>query len=840
MEKNSQIDMDSSIDEARPNRLPPNNDKFIPSHSARTPNLSLKASIQPLQRPWMNEQLPEKTKDDDQNSFENKRNNPPRPWLNYQLPQRTEEHQIHFEYEWKNSPYTSNKTRDEEIFNNISPENNTNESFIHFPGDGGFAPQRHSNDTRRQETYSNKSNHQIYESYLFLNQSKIGTNNDYGICKTLYKKSTDNEFYNNTGNKYPPYHHAVHACKSDETMYKDEHFPADIDSIKGGKDIPLKLNLQHLVWKRLGDFSKLCPEETFGVFGNRGIEGIDITDVEQGELGNCYFVASLASLSTHYKMVANLISVIEPKNADTNIYGAYCVSLCLNGFWEYIVIDDRVPCSPLTGLPVFTKFIKYKIWPILIEKAYSKLMGGYFNTVAGTCMEGMHLLTGAPVENVKIKQTPKSKFQAEIAKIHSYAKKMFIMTASTGQSIDDSGLIPTHAFSLLDVKCLRKSYSEFIYDGDWNGQTSNLKSEDVLLVKLRNPWADKDKWKGKWSFSDSIWNEHPNLKKRLDYQTKSSGVVYMEMEDFFKYFEEYDVCFVRDDYTYSYSQFPSGRDPMIINIEIKKEGYYTFGYSQINPRKVENDNRHSFSRVSLILAKFGENSNGLEYIQGVAYNRLHLFLEEQLMREGKYQLILTTNWLDHEEFKGTLTCYGVEKVNFEVRRDSKENVLELIHHMYTSKALKAHRTMSNFQKGVGSSGNLDFTHQLMKDGFGYFFFINKSADKICEVLIIFDEFFNLAFMDDKYNYAIGNNYSDSSSAKRTLIININPDSNSLILYKQLNVPNKIKFTNDCTLKYPIANNETNYFSNGPDNWKRFGHLDPNKNINRMLGPGNNN
>ena len=41
-------------------------------------------------------------------------------------------------------------------------------------------------------------------------------------------------------------------------------------------------------------------------------------------------------------------------------------------------------------------------WVPLIEKAVAKLFGGYHNLKAGHCSEGLQLLTGAPIECLKM------------------------------------------------------------------------------------------------------------------------------------------------------------------------------------------------------------------------------------------------------------------------------------------------------------------------------------------------------------------------------------------------------------------------------------------------------
>ena len=51
----------------------------------------------------------------------------------------------------------------------------------------------------------------------------------------------------------------------------------------------------------------------------------------------------------------------------------------------YIVIDDQLPYNE-NDEPAFARSEdRTELWPSLLEKAYAKLYGGYFNIVAGKC-----------------------------------------------------------------------------------------------------------------------------------------------------------------------------------------------------------------------------------------------------------------------------------------------------------------------------------------------------------------------------------------------------------------------------------------------------------------------
>merc|ERR1719495_2337952 len=89
------------------------------------------------------------------------------------------------------------------------------------------------------------------------------------------------------------------------------------------------------------------------------------------------------------------------------------------------------------------------------------------------------------------------------------------------QEYDRVGLISRHAYSVLDVKQLKRG---------------------TRLVKLRNPWGNHS-WTGRWSDASSLWT--PKLRKKLLPDGVEAGVFWMAFEDMICYFDHVDVCKVR-------------------------------------------------------------------------------------------------------------------------------------------------------------------------------------------------------------------------------------------------------------------------------------------------------
>ena len=149
-------------------------------------------------------------------------------------------------------------------------------------------------------------------------------------------------------------------------------------------------------WKRPPDFLG----DSYQVF----VEGLIPSDVCQGSLGNCWFMCSLASLAEFPHLIEKLYESSWSDTPDGRVavggaceHGAYEVTICKNGAWTPVRVDDFFPCRPGEGNgPVFSRASGPELWVLLMEKAYAKLHGSYFALRSGVCFEGLMDLTGAP------------------------------------------------------------------------------------------------------------------------------------------------------------------------------------------------------------------------------------------------------------------------------------------------------------------------------------------------------------------------------------------------------------------------------------------------------------
>lgn len=253
--------------------------------------------------------------------------------------------------------------------------------------------------------------------------------------------------------------------------------------------------------------------------------------MRQGELGNCWFISSLAALAEFQG--GRFVRMLFPNQSQLSPCGAYLVRLCLGGRWHDVIIDDRLPC--IGGEGYYTQLAycstrRCQLWASLVEKAFAKVCGSYDRIEAGHSDDALTILTGWPCERTSFER---KHFDRDIfwATLSTSSDAHFLMTCSTGEdrtACESVGLVPNHAYSLLDVF-------------EVADKTGTL----IRLLKVRNPHA-KSKWRGDWSDTSALWTAE--LRRLVNNHVEvsgTSGVFFMSYDDFLLWFESCTICRIR-------------------------------------------------------------------------------------------------------------------------------------------------------------------------------------------------------------------------------------------------------------------------------------------------------
>ncbi|XP_063803907.1 calpain-3 isoform X5 [Pseudophryne corroboree] len=295
-----------------------------------------------------------------------------------------------------------------------------------------------------------------------------------------------------------------------KVLFEDRDFPPNDSSLFYSQTFPIKFD-----WKRPPE---ICENPQF-IIG-----GANRTDICQGDLGDCWFLAAIACLTLNEKL---LFRVIPPdQNFTENYAGIFHFQFWRYGDWVDVVIDDCLPT--FNNQLVFTKSSqRNEFWSALLEKAYAKLHGSYEALKGGNTTEAMEDFTGGVTEFYEIKDAPKDIFKI--------LKKAFERGSLIGCSIDSivpaqfetrmaSGLVKGHAYSVTGV------------------EETPFKREKVKLVRLRNPWGQIE-WNGSWSDNSKEWTViEKSEKSRLQHQIKEDGEFWMSFDDFMKNFTKLEIC----------------------------------------------------------------------------------------------------------------------------------------------------------------------------------------------------------------------------------------------------------------------------------------------------------
>ncbi|XP_012504789.1 PREDICTED: calpain-3 isoform X4 [Propithecus coquereli] len=299
-------------------------------------------------------------------------------------------------------------------------------------------------------------------------------------------------------------------CLEKKVLYVDPEFPPDETSLFYSQKFPIQF-----VWKRPPE---ICENPRF-IIG-----GANRTDICQGDLGDCWFLAAIACLTLNKRLLFRVIP--HDQSFVENYAGIFHFQFWRYGDWVDVVIDDCLPTY--NNQLVFTKSNhRNEFWSALLEKAYAKLHGSYEALKGGNTTEAMEDFTGGVTEFFEIRDAPSD--------MYKIMKKAIERGSLMGCSIDTivpvqyetrmaCGLVKGHAYSVTGL------------------EETLFKDEKVKLVRLRNPWGQVE-WNGSWSDGWKDWSfVDKDEKARLQHQVTEDGEFWMSYDDFIYHFTKLEIC----------------------------------------------------------------------------------------------------------------------------------------------------------------------------------------------------------------------------------------------------------------------------------------------------------
>ena len=529
--------------------------------------------------------------------------------------------------------------------------------------------------------------------------------------------------------KSKEYEQAKAECDKEKKPFRDPRFPAEPKSIIGHRpdlynDPKRSDNIRKADWLRP---AVLFQGKPFYVYEKSNIEP---DDLKQGELGDCYFLAAVACLAQVPDRLKRILRVRR-----TNEAGVYCVSLCVGGVWEDVIIDDRIPSMNQKGFvpqPVFSSNRGTDIWVPLIEKAWAKIHGGYLNVEKGSMEESLHAMTGAPTTEYIMdneKDTPET-IEEHWDLLLRGRNNGYILGAGTvngksgrtrtSKGIDTTtGLVLGHAYSILGVY-------EIAMEG---GKPRRLGLKDktnpanLRLIKIRNPWGRSD-WTQPSTVKFTQWS--PELKQLVHYEEKGDdGVWFITFKNFHSEFASFVVSKFRDDYKYSGVKLEtSSKDPTTLQFTISKQGKYCFSLNQMSKRYYPDSEQYVYSAVSLFIAKIGPAGEIQEY--GCNHQQNITTHVETELSPGTYVAHFYTPWRRKVNEIG-FSIYGPEQINNVLVLGKGVVPEDFIMKFFISKARKV---PSSVMKPLQGQKNIVTFSENTTTGLGYMMIDNKSPDAL--------------------------------------------------------------------------------------------------------------
>ncbi|KFW87666.1 Calpain-13, partial [Phalacrocorax carbo] len=306
------------------------------------------------------------------------------------------------------------------------------------------------------------------------------------------------------------FNHLRALCLSQRLLFEDATFPAHVSSI--GPNLLPEDKLQQIQWKRPTELQ----QNPYLI-----MDGVSRFDIMQGEIGCCWMLAALGSLTLQKQFLENVLP--KDQGFQDDYAGIFHFRFWQYGDWVDVVIDDQLPFLNGRYLSVHPR-TSNEFWPSLLEKAYAKLRGSYQNLHGGYLSDALVDLTGGVQVQLSLKDPPPDLEEILKAAVKS---KCLIACSTSGQLRRNielrNGIVQGHAYTVTGTVKLR-------YKNGWKH-----------IIRIWNPWGYRE-WKGPWSDDSPQWKYvDPKCREAL-LRNKDDGEFWMSCENFQEQFSWLYIC----------------------------------------------------------------------------------------------------------------------------------------------------------------------------------------------------------------------------------------------------------------------------------------------------------
>ena len=404
-------------------------------------------------------------------------------------------------------------------------------------------------------------------------------------------------------------------------------------------------------WKRI---SEIIPKPVIYE------DSINMDNIKYGRVSIPYFYSVLSALASSYPSIFTKIILskdYEPK-------GMYQVKLYIDGEFRTITIDDYFPCIKGTNVYFFTRPSNFEIWPLLIEKAWAKVNGGYLNIVNLWPGDLFKALTGFSFDELVHPRLNKDELFNQLLNIHKNHGLSFSLTKDD-KKVEEKGLLIYHIYILEDIEKIEID-----------------KDKNICLLKLRDP-DDESNWSGDYSPKSKLWTD--NLKSKINKSKLDlrEGEFWISLEDFQNLFLRTDICHLLTDGFTTYYQFKTEQlnTPKIFNLFVQQDGIMSISILEKNWR-FHRELRNISHPTSLIIAEYDTSNKKIKNVYSGYENNEDL--EITILLKKGYYLVWAyktkdpneTNSLDEMNVKFcTLSKASVEYLGDDAKFELIRNII---------------------------------------------------------------------------------------------------------------------------------------------------------------------
>ncbi len=503
-------------------------------------------------------------------------------------------------------------------------------------------------------------------------------------------------------------------------------------------------------------------------------EKFDIEDINQGEIGNCYFLSTISAMAEYADRFKDIFI-----SKDKSENGCYQIRLFLNGVPKIIVLDDYFPTKKNQVGWQLAHCEQTEIWVNLLEKAWAKINGSYASTIAGLPSEAFSVLTEAPCFSYINKKYSSNEFWKII--LDADKQEYIICTNSKSDLPEMTGLVRGHAYTIV----------------------SAYEYKEIKLLKLRNPWGSFE-WTGDFSDKSKKWTEE--LKKFVGYSNRDDGIFFMKIEDFLAYFPYTFICKYKSNYFYEYKKFDQeNRDDFIACKLIIKENTHTvITLHQKQQRFFKKIKNYKPAYGSIILAKYDKTKNpNYEYFGSDCSNQEKIHFELDNLEPGEYHIFANIIWpYSNNPCRYTISVYSAKKIIIEsinMMEIPHNYFLQILNNFIVKKKFEKELDSSSLQKGkedpktVGYE--IDYSFRNNKTGFFIMKFTNYRSNEFLKINLEIkknDKLYLCKLNIDGFVTLQENNIDENTVISKYEIL-VGKNSNQIISWKLLEHPGRAEF-----------------------------------------------